>query len=82
MQKKDNYWKRFERTGGVADYLNYTACARECSDEPEEEDLDLMDDLDRYSDRYDSDEDEVEDDEWNAYREWDGSVGNADRRIR
>ena len=28
MGKQENYWRRFEQTGGVLDYLNYTACAR------------------------------------------------------
>lgn len=29
MKKWESYWKRFEKTGDVRDYLNYTACTRE-----------------------------------------------------
>ena len=42
MKKRDGYWKRFEKTGGVLDYLNYTACTRETF--PEEEDDEGEDD--------------------------------------
>lgn len=27
--KNNDYWKRFEQTGAIADYLNYTACTSE-----------------------------------------------------
>ena len=61
MEKWEGYWKRFEKTGGVMDYLNYTACTKES---------------------FPDDEDEVEEDDWNDHREWDGTVGHADGRIR
>ena len=41
MEKREDCWKRFERTGGVMDYLNYTACTKESfpdEDEVEEDD--------------------------------------------
>ena len=80
MKKRENYWKRVEQTGDVMDYLNYTACARESYGIPEEEEEAGYERLhNRYSD---NDDDEVEDDERDAYREWDGSIGNADGRIR
>ena len=80
MMKQDSYWKRFLHTGDVTDYLNYTACAREACRMAEEENPAV-----RYEEPDDSpvddEEYEVEDDEWDAYREWDGSIGNADGRI-
>lgn len=27
--KNNDYWKRFEQTGAISDYLNYTACTSE-----------------------------------------------------
>ncbi len=27
--KNNDYWKRFEQTGAILDYLNYTACTSE-----------------------------------------------------
>lgn len=27
--KNNEYWKRFEQTGAISDYLNYTACTSE-----------------------------------------------------
>lgn len=27
--KNNEYWKRFEQTGAITDYLNYTACTSE-----------------------------------------------------
>lgn len=27
--KDNDYWKRFEQTGAISDYLNYTACTSE-----------------------------------------------------
>lgn len=82
MRKEENYWRRFEQTGGVLDYLNYTACAKEpyaMSGEygilkPEEM-------FDLYSDEYEE-EDEGESDDWDAHREWDGAFGYAGGRIR
>ncbi len=41
MEKREDCWRRFERTGGVMDYLNYTACTKESfpeEDEVEEDD--------------------------------------------
>ncbi|MBQ9119093.1 MAG: hypothetical protein IJY09_03425 [Lachnospiraceae bacterium] len=29
MKTWESYWKRFEKTGDIRDYLNYTACTRE-----------------------------------------------------
>lgn len=29
FMKNDEYWKQFEKTGDVLDYLNYTACTCE-----------------------------------------------------
>ncbi len=29
MKKRESCWKRFEQTGDIRDYLNYTACTRE-----------------------------------------------------
>lgn len=29
MKKRESYWRRFEKTGDIRDYLNYTACTRE-----------------------------------------------------
>ena len=60
MERQEGYWRRFEKTGDVMDYLNYTACTRESFPEDEE----------------------VEDDDWDAHRELDGSVGYADRGLR
>lgn len=40
MLKREGYWKRFEKTGDVRDYLNYTACTREMFLEDEERDND------------------------------------------
>lgn len=82
MRKQESYWKRFEQTGGVLDYLNYTACARESYGLPEDYDVAGSHGLrDLYPDEYDE-EDEVEDDGWDAHREWDGAFGYADGRIR
>ncbi|MDE7325711.1 MAG: hypothetical protein K2N63_05470 [Lachnospiraceae bacterium] len=116
MGKQENYWKRFEQTGGVLDYLNYTACAREPYGSreaygsrepygslesygvaepysyPEEYGMPGVSgmaesyhmpgvDGDMYQDEYDE-EDEVENDDWDAHREWDGAFGYADGRIR
>ena len=33
MKKWESYWKRFEKTGDIRDYLNYTACTKENEDE-------------------------------------------------
>ena len=38
MKKWESYWKRFEKTGDIRDYLNYTACTRE---ENEKESVEL-----------------------------------------
>lgn len=40
MLKREGYWKRFEKTGDVRDYLNYTACTRETFPEDEVKDDD------------------------------------------
>lgn len=37
MLKREGYWKRFEKTGDVRDYLNYTACTAETFSEDEVE---------------------------------------------
>lgn len=94
MRKQENYWRRFEQTGGIQDYLNYTACARESYGMPEGYGMPGMYGMpeeygmtgsgglrDIYPEEYDE-EDEVEDDDWDAHREWDGAFGHADGRIR
>ena len=48
MERQEGYWRRFEKTGDVMDYLNYTACTRESF--PEEEEVE-DDDWDAHPDR-------------------------------
>lgn len=31
--KNNEYWKRFEQTGAITDYLNYTACTSESANQ-------------------------------------------------
>ena len=112
MGKQENYWRRFEQTGGVLDYLNYTACAREPYNAresygslesygstepytyPEEYGMPGVINMaesyiipganwlrDVEPCEYDE-EDEVDYNDWDAHREWDGSFGYADGRIR
>lgn len=42
----NEYWERFEQTGAIIDYLNYTACTSESEDQNiiEEEHLSLKKD--------------------------------------
>lgn len=81
MKKQDSYWKRFVHTGDVTDYLNYTACAKEgCKAAEEKIGGTSMEEIkDSYpeddSDVMFDEEYEVEDNERDAYREWDGSIG-------
>ncbi|MDE7210232.1 MAG: hypothetical protein K2O03_02155 [Lachnospiraceae bacterium] len=82
MRKQENYWKRFEQTGGVMDYLNYTACARESYGMPDTYDMAGSHGLRDLYPEEDDEEDEVEEDDWDAHREWDGTFGYADGRIR
>ncbi len=82
MRKQENYWRRFEQTGGVLDYLNYTACARESYGVPEDYEFPARNGLHDLAPEDDDEEDEVEDDGWDAHREWDGTFGYANGRIR
>jgi|GEM_PF-6515471 len=82
MRKEENYWRRFEQTGGVLDYLNYTACAREPYAMPEDYDMPEAEEMfDLCSDEYEE-EDEVESDDRDAHGEWNGALGYAGGRIR
>lgn len=47
MVKNEEFWKVFEQTGDIKDYLNYTACTREREPETKKETRD-----DRYGYSY------------------------------
>ena len=48
MVKNEEFWKRFEQTGDVKDYLNYTACTSERELDTKKE---IRDDRHGYSNR-------------------------------
>ena len=48
MMKKEESWKMFEKTGGVREYLNYTACTSEGKLERKKE---IKNDSNGYSNR-------------------------------
>lgn len=66
--KNNDYWKRFEQTGAISDYLNYTACTSESANQNIELEMNTGSDREggvRGCSEYD----------------WHGVIGNASRRL-